>query len=79
MDGAGKVNEGLESYPWDPQSNGRSHGTVTGNRVKWSAFHFRKFTLATEVEDQRVGRDNSRKINVEAVTQIQERIVRSII
>lgn len=63
MDGAGKVKEGLESHPWDPQSNGRSHGTVTGNRVKWSAFHFRKFTLAihSEVEDQRVGRDNKQK------------------
>lgn len=34
---------------------------MTGNRVKWSAFHFRKFTLATEVEDQRVGRDNKHK------------------
>ena len=59
--GAGNMNGGLESHPWDPQSNGRSRGTVTGNRVKWSGFHFRKFTLATEVEDQRVGRDNKQK------------------
>lgn len=61
MDGAGEVNEGLESHPWDPQSNERSHGTVTGNRAKWSAFHFRKSTLATEAEDQRVGRDSKQK------------------
>lgn len=70
--GAGNVNGGLESHPWDPQSNGRSHGTVTGNRVKWSAFHFRKFTLGWEGT-------TSRKINVEAVTQIQAKIVRSFI
>lgn len=50
------------------------HGTVTGNRVKWSAFHFRKSTLATEVEDQRVGRDDKHKDQCrEAVTQIKQK------
>lgn len=54
---------------FDSQSHGRSHGTVIDGGVKWSGVHFRKFTLATKVEDQWVER--SRNISVEAVTQIQ--------
>lgn len=53
----------------DSQSHGRSHGTVIDRGVKWSGIHFRKFTLATKVEDQQVER--SRTISVEAATQIQ--------
>lgn len=54
---------------FDSQSHGRSHGTVIDRGVKWSGVHFRKFTLASKVEDQRVER--SRNISVEAATQIQ--------
>lgn len=61
MDESEKVNGGLKSHPWDPQSNGRSHGTVTGNGAKWPDFHFRKFTLEAKAEDQRVGRDSKQK------------------
>lgn len=36
---------------FDSQSHGRSHGPVIDRGVKWSGVHFRKFTLATQVED----------------------------
>lgn len=47
---------------FDPQTNGRSHGPVMGDRVRWSDFHFRKFPLAAEDEDQRGEETSSRSV-----------------
>ena len=53
----GRPVEALNVNPgvwFDLQSNRKSHGAVID-------FHLRRFTLAAEVEDQRVGKDKKQK------------------